>query len=814
MHKMRAILLGSVAIGIFSNPLSAAAQTTIAPPEQVQVAVFDSDIIVTARRRTETSLAAPVVVTGLTRQQLEIRGIRSLEGFARTVPSLIIGEAAGATQGGPVSLRGISASDSNPFGDQAVAFNIDGVQIARSSVRRMSELDLAQIEVLKGPQALYFGKNSPGGIVVMRTADPSDHVEAGATAGYELNAHEWRGEGYISVPLASGLGVRVAGYGSRMCGWISNVATSHPTLGPRNDTLPGAREFGGRLTLKYDDGGPFTARFKLAHADWRNRGASATAQRVYCPYGQPHYGTGTVNGVLSPIEFGGPDTCKADDEVVQSDIGTAFNQKWPLFGDGVPESSQTQTLGGLELNYALSPDLKLTSQTGYYRNRYHKLDMLSGADTSFPNRIYGSDSYLTIREWSNELRLTSSFDGPINFVVGAYYQDSRLFNAQESLFNVNNPTYASPLNASRLKGEAWSAFASISFKPFPTLELSGGGRYSHEAKDYAAFCLLTGTGPCTGRTATGQPIADIHSGSLFDPSLPGGTAVSHRSFSDFSPEATIAWRPTDRLTLFGNYKTGFLSGGFQTGSGNMALDQSYDQQKVKGFEGGVKALLFDRTLRVNLAAYHYKITGQQVGITVGAANFLRNAASSRTKGGEFDFNWTTPVDGFSLRGGVSYNKAAYSSFPGAPCYAGQTIAMGCTIVNGSPQQDLSGKPIVRSPKWGAFLGGTMEMPLGETMRLGFTSDANYTSGYFAEATDKPGSWQQGDWLLDASAYLRRGPFEFAVIGRNLTNTYYFQRTIDAIFSGGGTGTANGVLADTFGSVSRGREIWFQVKYKM
>ena len=85
-------------------------------------------------------------------------------------------------------------------------------------------MDIAQIEVLKGPQALFFGKNSPAGIIAVRSNDPTEYLSASITAGYEFNADEFRTEGYVSVPVTDTLGVRVAAYYSTMEGYITNVA--------------------------------------------------------------------------------------------------------------------------------------------------------------------------------------------------------------------------------------------------------------------------------------------------------------------------------------------------------------------------------------------------------------------------------------------------------------------------------------------------------------------------------------------------------------------------------------------------------------
>lgn len=792
----------TTALIALSMPGVAMAQAD-APAPQSSDDASSGEIIVTARLRAETAISTPVVVQGLTNQQLEDRGIDNLSDFSQSVPSLRLGEAAGATQGGVVSLRGIAAGDGNPFGDQAVAFVIDGVAVARSSVRRMSEYDLAQMEVLKGPQALYYGKNSPGGVIVLRTNDPTPEFSAGIKGGYEFNAHEVYGDAFISAPLGDSFGIRVAGAYSRMRGWVKNVATPDPVLGPHDRWLPGNEEYSGRLTLKYDDGGPFTARFKLSHSVKEWRGAGATAQRVFCPYGEPHYSTGTVNGQLVPTLFGGPDNCKADDEMVRADPGPSFNAKWDRVGDGIPTAKQKQTIGGLELNFDAGPIL-ITSQTGYYKSRYRTMENLLEADTTLPALNWMSDVYLSIREFSQELRFATQFDGPINFLVGGHYQDADMSNSQTTQFNSNAPVLLFS-NLSKQKGKAWSVFASATIDITPTIELSGGGRYSKEKKNFKVYNLVQ----------NGVGNTDFE-GPLFDPTSPCGTAVCQRKFDNFSPEITLAWRPTSKVTVFGGYRSGFLSGGFQTGSGPLQLDQSYDQEKVKGFEGGVKALLFGDALRINAAAYTYKVSGMQVSLTQGPAQFTTNAASARSKGFEIDANWKTPVEGLSLRGGIAYNKANYTDYVGAPCYTGQTVALGCTLQPSTASfgQDLSGKVIVRSPEWGATMGGTWTFAIADDTTLGFNADANYTTGFYAEGTNKPGSWQKGYWLLDASVYVEKGPVKLSLIGRNLTNTYYFDRTIDALFSGtSNADRTQGVLSDTLGSVSRGRQIAVQAGYK-
>ena len=181
--------------------------------------------------------------------------------------------------------------------------------------------------------------------------------------------------------------------------------------------------------------------------------------------------------------------------------------------------------------------------------------------------------YTRYRQVSQELRLASSYSGPINFLVGGYYDKTRL--ATNTTLIVNGPIFNQ-----RIGGEALSGFGQLLWNVFPTLELAGGARYTREKRD------ITVT-----RNGIVQPLL-----------------ITDASFNNLSPEATITYRPTGRLTLYGAYKRGFKSGGFAapltSGAALVAPGPNYlyRPEKVKGFEIGAKALLLDGALRVNSAA--------------------------------------------------------------------------------------------------------------------------------------------------------------------------------------------------------------------
>ena len=817
------------------------------------------EIIVTARKREETALQVPVSVTALSSAQLQNFAVTNVDQMARSVPSLIIGEGGGTIQGGIVAIRGIAGADNNTLNDQAVSFNIDGVSIGRATIRRMGDFDTAQVEVLKGPQALFFGKNSPGGIISLRTADPTDVFEAKISSGYEFKAREWRTDAYVSAPLSDSFGARVAGFFSDMKGWARNrtprdadTLAAYPFIVPPNaGRAPDKTDWGLRGTLKFDNGGPFDAKLKVSYGKVKGTSSSANTQFVNCPLGIPQMQVGMPDDPALYI-----DNCKADGN---NQVGS-FRPEGPealfptesAYWDRGNFQEQYQFLTGLEMNFAVTDDLMLTSQTGYYKQDLDQIgnftqsyfndttsyvldragNVLAGPPGATVRRWdFQAYNFLKLREFSQELRLTSSFDGPINFMIGGLITDTTGEHggaATAATFGTATAPNGIPINKFLYvqDGKSQSAFGQLIVNPVPVIEITAGARASWEQKklvrvenyDPTVEDLLTDIG-----TVFGLPNLD-----------------RKVSFHDVSPEFTIAYKPNPGLNIYGAYKEGFLSGGFAALVPNRTSFENgqhiYKQQVTKGFEGGIKAALLDRDLRVNLAYYNYKTTGLQVGLTIaGVQPVLLNAASARTEGVEFDFNYRTPLEGLSLHGALNYNKGKYLNFQ-APCYGGQP-AEECVFTTNEVSgvqgffQNLSSQPLVRAPEWTGNLGFDYEAPLGGNLKLGLSGQMSYSDRYFTDTANSPGGLQSDYTLFDASVRLgaENDTWEIAFIGRNLTNKYYFVRSSDSPFSGsgntGGRSAANpfgpglGVdnpfrlRADTAASVSRGRELWVRLSYK-
>lgn len=752
-----------------------------------------AEIIVTARKRSESLIATPVVVTALGAAELERRAVNTLDAITRLVPGVVIGEGGGAVQGGEVYIRGIGGADTSVFADGAVSFNIDGVAISRGFVRRMAQMDMQQVEILEGPQALYYGKNSPAGIVSIRTKDPTPSFKAGGSAGYEFVGHEVRGEGYVSGPIAPNLGFRISAYGSNLRGWLKNTAPDGLLTTPDKRRAPNADEFAVRGTLKLDLNEGSYIRGKLTYGSLKGLSPQAANDLIFCPLGTP--------------QSGAIDDCKPGRTVINGDLGPNFARISPRFGDGHNYQKVHQLLTSVEGSFNLNEDINLTMVTGLYdlSNRAVQNNRI----TYIPAAILPSAIGADIKDWSQEIRITSDFSGPLNMMVGAHYSGSKLSNYAISALNAVSPTFVSS-SALTQKGEAWSIFGQIMYDITPTLELSAGARYSHEKKRLTRVAI--------GSAMNAEPTIEI------------APNPRRQSWSDVSPEATLTYRPNSDLTVFGSYKEGFLSGGFNGGSAAFVngVDLRYNQETIKGFEAGIKALMMDRKLRLTLAAYSYKLSGLQVGVSVKPDNsanvvtVLTNAGEVRTKGASANLSFS-PDRAWNLHGAIAYNKGRYVTYF-APCYRGQNQPDCRDRLNPftgtvGPLQDLSGTPLVRAPEISGNVGLSYESSVTSSLDVGFNIDVAYSDAYVTDGSSTPFAESPSYTLLDGGVRVMSADrrWEVALIGKNLTNERYWVRTNGI----GGTGTPAGaaagsrsLLPDVTTVTSRGREVMLRISFNL
>ncbi len=765
-------------------------------------------VMVTARKQEESAQDVPVAVSVYTPEQIERYNMTSLERIAASTPQLVIGRG-GNGSGAQLTLRGIGSIPTSIGVEQSVAVVLDGVYYGQGRTINESMFDVSRIEVLKGPQSLFFGKNATAGVISITSNDPTDEFEAMARVGFEARSQNLITEGFVSGPLSDKVSARLAVRIGEMFGGyfhnrgfdVTNYTFDAATFNlyahdaPKLDRdLPGTSEKFLHGTIKFTPTDALTITLKGSFM----RTVDEANAWNYVPFACP---SGFVS--VSPTV-----PCKRDfsayinyfpDDIAGNipygrDDGSPFNayQSFAITGNITYEADA----------------FSVTSITNYQRNRNNWGCECQNVSTS---ASFISATELSIWEaFSNETRFQTSFDGPFNFLVGFLYQNTKRDHDQAGQFggveDSSQPIetrYVAYDKSSITDGETIAGFAQGKLSLFDGLELAGGVRYTHETKK--SFLEMT--------------YVNVLLQGLFPENAP---ILGDQTFNDWSPEATVTYRVNEDVTVYGAFKTAYKSGGFSNSAlvsiNTIPDDVAFDPETVLGFEGGIKTMLFDRQLRLNLALYSFKYKNLQVDYynSITFQFITTNAGSARTKGFELEAEYApNGVDGLTFHGTFNYNRARYLQYV-APCYGGQPISEGCTTVfQDGPGQDLSGKPTAVAPKITASMGFNYEVPVGSDWMFGVSADARYSSSYFGSSFAAPLSLQPSYVNLDAALrfFSNDDTWEFAIIGRNLTNHFYFGGVQDMPNTGVGTGTAGGIPADQLALASLPRTVQFQVTWR-
>jgi iron complex outermembrane receptor protein len=813
----------------FSSTLRSGAATALALALALALAALGAapaaaqieQVVVEARGQEEAVRDIPVAITAVGEEKMEKFAIRSLEDIAAIAPQLTIVRA-GSGSGASISIRGIQSSSTSIGIEQSVAVILDGVYYPQGRVIDEGLFDVSQVAILKGPQALYFGKNATAGVLAITTNNPGPEFEAMARVGYEIEQERLVGEAMLSVPVTDKFGVRLAVRGTKTWGgFMDNIAgpttyttldaatfvpTVHPNAAPKDDKLLGEESLYARLTLMGTPSDRFTYNIKGAFANYRINNTQAL-ELFSCPTlnGQPH---SSLTGVPLPNLDA---ECVPDRKGAANPIPPDIAEVTPLlnhFGGELGEEYRSYAVTG-KFDMDFDP-VDVTAILNFHRQRTNWTGDFDGGGAT---AIFAGE-HNTFRNFSTEIRARSKFDFPLNAVLGVYYQKTKRFFNQDVIFAgaensaVTDPTrrFIAYDKISETDGETISVYGELIWDIVERLQLTAGVRYLHETKE--SYFI--------------QPYVNPFFTGLF---VPGVTLPSDQTFEDASPEVTLRWEATDEVTLYAAYKEGFKSGGFSnsailsTLTADPLADFQFDPEHVRGFEGGVKAALFDNTLTVEFEAYRYKFKDLQIDFfnSPTFAFITENAGGSTTTGAELQFTWVPrQVEGLTLTGSLAYNRAKYTDFI-APCYAGQRPSQGCTIFNPGelPKQQLAGQGRVLAPKWSGTLGVDYETAVGNGLRAGLSTNVSFKSKYLLGAFNNPFDVQSGFATLDASVRIGNddGTWEFAVIGKNLTNKYALVGAGDTPSTGGGTGTEQGFVADRYGTPIIGRTIEFQLTWR-
>jgi outer membrane receptor protein involved in Fe transport len=772
------------------------------------------EIIITARKREESLQDAPIQVDAISKERIEQIDATSLEKIASISPQLFVARTSNGS-GAQITMRGIGSSSTSIGLEQSVAVVLDGVYFGQGRVLNEGMFDLQQVEILKGPQALFFGKNATAGAISLTTAKPTKELEAIARTYYEFEAQEVRLEGIVSGPLTDAIGGRLAfRWGKQYDSLFHNtgvarswntldVATATPgvdTAPPDHLTAPGVEEILARGTLEFDPTDALKATLTASYTSNQADNSGANYVVYNCPGGFSQR-----NGTPCRDSFN-------------------FSQnRFPLAARTLPFARNDGSLYNDYKSYSITANVQyeigkftLTSVSNWQHNDDSwACDCDFQSDTQAGGAVYATE-LSTWRAASEEIRLLSDFDKlrvggfdvGVNFMVGFLFQDTdRRFDQWFGFLGLVNSAAprsdyyaASVTKHGSTKGQTYSPFAQLLVElPFD-IELAAGVRYTHETKD--SFFVHPYLNPGVAALwRQGQPLS------------------ANQKFHNWSPEATLTWHATPDLTIYAAYKTAYKSGGFSisglySAAGNID-DFLFSPETAEGGEIGVKSTLLDGQARLNGTAYWYRFDDLQVDFfnaPVFAFTTL-NAGKARTRGIELEGEFAPSfLAGLTLRTSAAFNDAKYLDFI-APGWGGQTAGQGCNLIVpgtvATPGQDISGRPTTVAPKWSTSYGVAYEGELAG-LRWGTALDGVWSDDYLASTIANPHTQRGAYATLNLTAHVGSadGMWDVALIAKNLTN--------EVIVNGGGDAPntpTTGAFADQLGLVSNPRTVALQLTFK-
>ncbi len=766
------------------------------------------EIIVTARQQAETLQDVPVTIAAFTEADLDRYNITNLVDAAKMVPNMVIAQQ-GSGNGSSLRLRGIGSSFISAAFDHSVAINLDGVVVNRGRFIHNSYMDMGQLEVLKGPQSLYFGKSATAGVVSITTNDPGDEFEFQLLGGVETEHEGLYTEMVISAPITDTFGARLA------VGYVDNDELIKNVSKGRDPqaAINGAEDWFGdeslntRLTLVWKPTDTFTAKLKYSYTEFESDGGVSYAEEI-CPEGttQPT----AIPSAAAPFRtYQSVDDCKLNGN--SSKIYLDPNLRAGLvegYSDGVAGLEQETDFASLRMDWDFTESMTLTAVTGYVDLDHWELD-----DYSYGAGVFGGLHNNVYESLSQEVRLATAFeDSPINFQLGLFWQEiEQEFDAYQYAFNLpvipysfgdlladlsdqppmtppdGSLNYAQfidnvaattgqpilfPVDASDgivgpdpftgnafdyqkthfLDTDVLSAFLAVYWDLTDQLELTFGARYTEEEKD--GYILIPYLHGGAGLFGFGAP-----------PRIDG------LEFDDenTSPEVALNYYINDNISVFAAYKEAFKSGGIDnsalpTAALNPAVNGGdfsfleYQSEESDGWEIGTKANLMDGALRVNATIYSYEYSDLQVQLfdSTNIQFETFNASALEAQGAEMDFTYLTDFEGLSLRGAWAFNEVEYTD----------------DFINATGE-NLKGLDGAGNAEVSGYIGFTLDREFTDGWRFSFSMDARYSDDYSITVTRNPLK-QDSFWITDAalSIYSADNRHEFSLIGRNIGDEIY------------------------------------------
>ncbi|MEO0412407.1 MAG: TonB-dependent receptor [Pseudomonadota bacterium] len=674
-----------------------------------------------------------MAVSTVTAETMRATGAIDLQEISTYIPNFEFSDASILPN---LYIRGIGSGTTHSI-EQSVGRFIDDVYIGRAVINLHPLMDIASVEVLRGPQGTLFGKNTLAGALIINTGEPSDTLEAGVFvdgSAYSTVGNNIGAEAFVAGPLTDTLSARVALLYRDRDGYIRNDAPG-PDGGTRED-------FGSRLKLRWQAGDFTTVDFKAEYYTYTEEGQTPSE---VVGAGPPIQAFQAFNPSFTfERDWVSHYDCEAEIE------GTTF----------CPERDQDTFNLTLDVAHEFDGLGELRSITAFQRYDYlHRFIAVDGGVAGGAFRATRDEEYEGLTQ---EFRFTSEEYEKFDYIVGLYGEISSVERLQRDDTNV--PAFLGGGPPANTLSEDWlqdtttvAIFGQARYRFNDQWSAIVGGRFSWEEKD---FTFLTD-----------------EVGYNEDPRINQiATTDTSRTENRFTPSVTLRYEPSSDLMLFATFAQGHKTGGF---SDRPQEDPTFQPEVNNSFELGMKGTFFDGLMQLNATAFHMRINDLQVARALPGPTVtfeVANAAKAISQGIELESTFFIS-DQWTAGANLAYTDATYDDFPGAletcPAVGGRIEGGLC---------NLAGVPLIFAPEWkaGAFLQFNSG-PLIKDWELSSRLDFNYSSKYYTELSYFENLAQEEFVLVNLNATVTSpdGRVAFTIFGKNLTEQHVLAWGLEA-----------------------------------
>lgn len=740
------------------------------------------EIVVTSRRVNERLQDTPISVSAFQTDDIQARSINNLGDAAGLTPNFLSNHGPTGGNDGFFFIRGVGQTDLNAATDPGVATYVDGVYLGRVIGASLDTVDLARIEVLRGPQGTFFGRNTIGGAVSVTTRDPGKEFAGTLSVGGGSRDRK-RVEGSLDIPVTDQLSILLSGQYKGQNGWVTRPSDG-VTFG---DTLSRV----GRVKVKYAPSDSFSATLALERD--RITGTSAANLLVgfnssaFSPLGIP----------LNPL------------------IGSYLVQPGPAMF--TTHSNVDPVLALKVSGYSLTLEGKVGDTTLKSISAYRSIDHYSAGDFDGSPYSFYDQAFTTRQHQISQELQASGKTGALTWLTGAYFYRENAFHDNQIAMGGNNgcsyipfpflppqavcsvADYQTPGVSRALTNNqqidvidrSYAVFGNATYQFTDAWSGSVGLRWSNERKEQSYNFFVDNTANVFN--LAGLPPIILPTLSPDNPAV-GVPTTYEKSWSEVTPSAGLQYRFSEEAQAYLTYAKGFKSGGFNGrptpgSTGQFAAVAPYDPETIDTFELGMKSEWFQHRLRVNAAAFLSNYKGIQLLALNPSTGFFDtvNAARNQITGLELELN-ARPVEGLEIQASSGFMHTKYKELSAG------AIASGIVYGNKLPL----------TPSFNGSLGVQYRWPIAAGS-LALRSDYTYRSEVFFSADNASLARQGGYGLVSA-----RATYEFA--GDHLSLSVYGLNLADKIYVTNGQDVVS-ALGVAFSGVGAPREWGVDLRYK-